>query len=128
MNGKEFDETSDNANCEGKKKDRLVGLRDEAPIGPLQAVRDMRRKREGRKFYVRRSVRNNDVGRRRQEGGLTRQMTVAAIGVDFGRLVGVIRQLRVGIMLVAMVAEMLGCLFLFMLAIDSHRSPRELER
>ena len=55
-------------------------------------------------------------------------MTVAAIGVGFDRLVSVIRQHRVGIMLVAMVAEMLGCLFLFMLAIDSHRSPRELER
>lgn len=73
-------------------------------------------------------------GRQRQfwhlakERYLTGQMAITAVGMDLDHVVGIIRQVCVGVMLVRMVAEMLRRFFTVVLAIRGRRCPGELER
>jgi hypothetical protein len=63
-----------------------------------------------------------------QERHLAGQVAITAVGVYFDNLVGVVRQIRLGIVLMRVVTEMLRVDLAFMLTICSCRAPGELER
>lgn len=111
-----------------EKNDRLVVLRDEEPVGPVQAVRDVGRIRSKRQLTMRSAGRKSDFRHDRQERCLAGQMAVAAVGMYLDDTLALVRQVSSRVMLMRMVAEMLCRLLAFVLAICRHRCPRELER
>ena len=63
-----------------------------------------------------------------QQCSLASEMAVSAIVVDLGRRILIVLRINCSLMLVQMMAEMLRRFSFFVLAIQGHRCPGELER
>lgn len=64
----------------------------------------------------------------RHQCGLASGMAVSAIVVDLGRRILIVLRINCSLMLVQMMAEMLRGFSFFVLTIQRHRCPGELER